>query len=682
MALRNLSGNDLGLRRLSSNYLYQSDFGIPTSTYEPNPLWPVPTEPNANGSEDKFVGLYAVYFERAIDGTGGIASVDVSTSSGTYTVNWGDGTSDSAVSSGSVTTHEYDVDNTSLYDASVTFTDTGDLVTRNGHHYTNGDRVRFYNIQSTTGLTVGTTYYVINTTTNTFQISATSGGSAVALTTDGTGSLLPYKVATVTITPDTGSITAIDPSDVNNIGLNGNYYYDWLDCIFSHPSCTDFRFGKKSGTLERIKVIASGTVTRQPEELFELNEKLRWVECPEDMYSSQSDFSYTFNGCISLQVAPYLNTSSGTNFRNMFNGCSSLVSIPVYDTSSGTNFREMFSGCRSLLSVPLLDTSSGTDLYRMFYNSSTLKVVQGVDTLSATTVLGMFENCFALETVQSEFDLSSCTNASDMFRSAYALRGSVTLKNCSNITTLESLFNSAYSIGRVTIEGISTSLTSLRRTFAYASSLQEVVFTNCNTSSNTTCHEMFRQCYTLRIAPDMDTSSVTTMYYMHNGNENLEEVPSYNTVSVTDMQYMFDGCETLKTIPAFDLTAGPNLTRFVSNTLLDALPYMDTSAVTDFQSMLDNCQQLKVLPAYDMSSAANSSSTQMWNNNYSMTRIKTTGMKYSFDISETELNSAELDEVYTNCATVTGQTITVTGCRGTDGDDPTIATAKGWTVTG
>jgi len=65
-----------------------------------------------------------------------------------------------------------------------------------------------------------------------------------------------------------------------------------------------------------------------------------------------------------------------------------------------------------------------------------------------------------------------------------------------------------------------------------------------------------------------------------------------------------------------------------------------------------------------------------------MTRIKTTGMKYSFNISETELNSAELDEVYTNCATVTGQTITVTGCRGTNADDPTIATAKGWTVVG
>jgi len=46
------------------------------------------------------------------------------------------------------------------------------------------------------------------------------------------------------------------------------------------------------------------------------------------------------------------------------------------------------------------------------------------------------------------------------------------------------------------------------------------------------------------------------------------------------------------------------------------------------------------------------------------------------------LSSAALNEIYTNLATVTGQTITVSGNYGTTGDDPTIATAKGWTVSG
>lgn len=71
----------------------------------------------------------------------------------------------------------------------VTLTDAGDLVTSTAHGYTNGMTVRFYNIVSTTGLIEGYAYFVINATANTFQVSLTSGGSAVALTNNGTAYL-------------------------------------------------------------------------------------------------------------------------------------------------------------------------------------------------------------------------------------------------------------------------------------------------------------------------------------------------------------------------------------------------------------------------------------------------------------------------------------------------------------
>lgn len=80
---------------------------------------------------------------------------------------------------------------------SNTFTDTGDLVTHNAHGLTNGTVVVFQTITTTTGLTAFVQYYVIGATTNTFQVSATYGGSAVALTTDGSGTykaLLDYPV--------------------------------------------------------------------------------------------------------------------------------------------------------------------------------------------------------------------------------------------------------------------------------------------------------------------------------------------------------------------------------------------------------------------------------------------------------------------------------------------------------
>jgi hypothetical protein len=59
-----------------------------------------------------------------------------------------------------------------------------------------------------------------------------------------------------------------------------------------------------------------------------------------------------------------------------------------------------------------------------------------------------------------------------------------------------------------------------------------------------------------------------------------------------------------------------------------------------------------------------------------------TGHKFTFSVANNKMSAAALDTLYTNLATVVGQTITVTGNYGTAGDDPTIATAKGWTVTG
>ncbi len=72
-----------------------------------------------------------------------------------------------------------------------TFTDTGDLVGDVAHGLVAGNVVVFDSVVSTTGLTADhkTEYYVIagGLTADAFKVSATAGGSAVALTTDGTG---------------------------------------------------------------------------------------------------------------------------------------------------------------------------------------------------------------------------------------------------------------------------------------------------------------------------------------------------------------------------------------------------------------------------------------------------------------------------------------------------------------
>jgi len=72
---------------------------------------------------------------------------------------------------------------------SVTFQDAGDTVTLTAHGLENGDEVSFATITTTTGLTENTIYYIINKTTDTFQLSSTVGGLALPLTNNGTGTM-------------------------------------------------------------------------------------------------------------------------------------------------------------------------------------------------------------------------------------------------------------------------------------------------------------------------------------------------------------------------------------------------------------------------------------------------------------------------------------------------------------
>lgn len=67
---------------------------------------------------------------------------------------------------------------------------TNDQLFSVAHGMADGDRVLLYNVFSETlptGLTEGTLYYVVNSATNTFKVSATLGGAAIDITALGGG---------------------------------------------------------------------------------------------------------------------------------------------------------------------------------------------------------------------------------------------------------------------------------------------------------------------------------------------------------------------------------------------------------------------------------------------------------------------------------------------------------------
>ena len=648
MSIRNVSASRISPRKLSNRV------NVPTSLrWERNKAWPTLTEPSS--SEEKLVGLYAVF---PGDGTGTGGNWFAVTFQGNYTVDFGDGTSVNT-NSNTATYKSYDFNDADLYDATVTFTDTGDLVTRNSHGYVDGDTVSFYRISSTTGISEGQTYYVISATTNTFQISTTFGGSAVALTTDGSASLLPYKIATVTITPQVGqNLTSVSLSIKHNqSGLVNGYGTGWLDIALSAPNATSISISTTANTkhinLERFNLIAAGNITSCAN-WFANCTRLREVIIAFGATASVTSTFIMFRGCHSLTHAPLFDTSSVTTAISMFDTCYSLVSVPLYDFSACVSPYEMFRSCRSLFSVPLFDFSSATSTTQMFSGCNSLSTVPLFNTSQVTNMQSMFDGCSQLTNVPL-LDTSLVTNWFNTF------------KNCNSLVSIPP-FNTS-------------SATSMRETFNGCNSLVTVPF--FDTSSVIDMYWMFNGCSSLIEVPLFDTSSATSMLSMFGSCLSLVTVPFFDTSNVTNMQFMFSSCTSLVSVPLFDTSLVTLMNSMFNNcSSLVTVPLFDTSSVTNVNSMFSS-SNVNSIPAYDFSSVSSSSNfSNVFANAFSIARIEATGFNYTFSVQNCNLSSAALDELYTNLPTVVGQTITVTGNYGVDADDPTIATAKGWTVVG
>ena len=639
----------MSVRLLNNNASSNTDvaakaFPSPTSpTITPwvrNPSWPAC---EANAGDNRVRGLYAVW----PDGGNFIAM----TVSGAYTVAYGDGTTTS-YASGTTAYYQYNYSAAALVgtEAPVTFTDVDDLVTRANHGYSNGMRVQFFNITTTTGISNGQFYFVINATTNTFQVAATLGGAALALTNDGTGQLLPYRVATVTITPQVANnLTSVNFYVKHNQTDLLDYSAGWLDLAYASSTITSLTLGYnyfgpapniRFSYLERVRLNQLGAITSFAA-LFQNLQILQNVVIDSSITTVTSTNSM-FNNCGALQIAPSFNTASVTNMGFMFGNCNMLVEVPPYNTTSATFTNGMFNGCSALQIVPLFNTASVTNMSNMFNGCSILQIVPLFNTASVTNMSSMFISCRALQTVPL-FNTASVTNMSNMFN------------GCANLQTVP-LFNTAL-------------VANMSGMFNGCSILQTVPL--FNTASVTNMSLMFQDCKNLRVVPLFNTASVTNMaqmFYHTDGTGSastpaesaLQAVPLFNTASVTSMSNMFYGCIHLQTVPLFN-----------------------TALVTDMYGMFTYCVALQTVPALNVTAVSSSFNfTNMFFGMRSLSGIKAKDFRFTFSVEFCKLSATALNEIYTNLPTVVGQTITVTGNYGAATDNPGIATAKGWTVTG
>ena len=336
-----------------------------------------------------------------------------------------------------------------------------------------------------------------------------------------------------------------------------------------------------------------------------------------------------FYGCASLTIVSMSNTASVTNMSNMFNRCHSLAAVSLFDTASVTTLDNMFTQCAALTTVPLFNTASVTNMSNMFQSCTSLTTVPLFNTASVTNMSNMFQGCAALTTVPL-FNTASVTTMSGMFL------------YCASLTTVP-LFNTA-------------SVTSMSNMFQGGMSLTTVPL--FNTASVRNMSSMFSQCRVLTTVPLFNTASVTNISSMFNQCTSLAKVPLFNTASVTTMSGMFGSCYSLTTIPLFN-----------------------TASVTATAGMFTGCPNLRSVPALNFN--ATTSSDTFPGNLIWLTSVLAT-FRIGVSLINSGLSALALNEFFAAqpSPATAGAILAIAGNPGAATCDRTIATAKGWAVTG
>ena len=157
--------------------------------------------------------------------------------------------------------------------------------------------------------------------------------------------------------------------------------------------------------------------------------------------------------------------------------------------------------------------------------------------------------------------------------------------------------------------------------------------------------------------PNISTAS---LFYRNNGQQSrmLEQFELVGVTSQISMSSMFYSCSSLQSVPA-----------------------LNTANVVNMSSMFQNCSSLQSVPALNTANVTNMNS--MFYSCSSLQSVELTGCVIDIAVNNCRLEGPALNALYASLGTPgSTRTINVTGNPGTPFDNPTIATAKGWTVTG
>lgn len=433
----------------------------------------------------------------------------VNTSSGTYSIDWGDGTIETGRTSGTVYQHQH------LADIAISFQDAGDTVTKVSHGIVDGTKVSFPTIVDTTGISIHTQYFVINAAQDTFQLSLTLGGEAIALTTDGTGTMviggkycsLGYYTWFVRIYGASGNITIWRIRRHNYSAKQ--QYMPFLNANFGTIGITDY-----------------GTAFYDNSGNFASCPQLKKCKIP--TFASCYTASFMFSNCTSLEEVTLPSTwGAVTSVSSMFQSCTALSEINIPNSwGSITTVGSLFSGCYNLRNVTLPSSWGSitvtSSLFSSCYslNRITLPVIWGSITTMAnmfsscysltniilpsswnaatTTITGLFINCYKLSSINLPDTWNNITTANSVFSGCYNLKGLILPNSWGSITNLTSFLQSCTTLNNITLPSSWAGVTTTQAMFSGCSSLNTITLpANFSTVMNSAV-TTFSSCVSLK----------------------------------------------------------------------------------------------------------------------------------------------------------------------------------------
>ena len=283
-----------------------------------------------------------------------------------------------------------------------------------------------------------------------------------------------------------------------------------------------------------------------------------------------------------------------------------------------------------------------------------------------------------------------CSGFVDIVISGSYLTGLLISSTSTSSATQTIKFNALQKVTIVTSPCINTSYMLYNCT-----SLQSV---NLSLPVCTTATQMLQNCTSLQ-SVTLSLPACTTALSMLYGCTSLQSI-TLSLPACTNASYMLYNCTSLQAI-TLSLPACMDATQMLVNctslqSVTLSLPVCTTtsamlSGCTSLQSvtlslpvctttsyMLQNCSSLQ---SVTLSLPVCTNTFVMLSGCTSLQSAVITGLKISTTINA-KLSATALNALYTSLATVTNQTLTVTGNWGTAADNPAIATAKGWVVTG